>query len=267
MPFFNYLFIPVLLLALGLFAGGEFLCKKLPGRRRKLFLLCASILCAAPGSLMALYYLHLFGDTAWFYRFRAFPFSELTAAAAGFPAGVLAGFVAKRKEYRRLLILALVLGLAVPYVKMLQRPVQKSGWPDQWQDGVCLQTTPSTCGPASAATILKQFGIDATEREIARECFSSAGGTENWYLARMFHRRGFEVRYRITEGFPPGLPLPAIAGVRLGNGVGHFIPILEERGGVIVTGDPLTGRREYPADKIAEVFHFTGFYMEIRPKK
>ena len=35
------------------------------------------------------------------------------------------------------------------------------------KDGICIQTTGFTCGPAAAVTVLRQLGIDAQESELA----------------------------------------------------------------------------------------------------
>src|SRR5260370_33026524 len=70
----------------------------------------------------------------------------------------------------------------------------------------CLQTTYSTCGPASSASLLQAFGQDASEQQLARESFTSKGGTEIWYLARAFRRRGFRTNFVIQSPdhiFPP----------------------------------------------------------------
>ena len=56
---------------------------------------------------------------------------------------------------------------------------------DNWTDiGICLQSTPATCTPACAATLLKFHGIDVTEAEMADLCLTRARGT-NW--AGLYH--------------------------------------------------------------------------------
>ena len=47
-----------------------------------------------------------------------------------------------------------------------------------WSEGICLQTTNQTCSAASAATLLKLHGIDATEQEMADLCLTRRG--TNW---------------------------------------------------------------------------------------
>ncbi|WP_425618536.1 hypothetical protein NA78x_002245 [Anatilimnocola sp. NA78] len=47
---------------------------------------------------------------------------------------------------------------------------------DRWDSlGTCLQTTKQTCSPASAATLLRQYGIAATEQEMAELCLTRDG--------------------------------------------------------------------------------------------
>ena len=49
---------------------------------------------------------------------------------------------------------------------------------NKWQNEICLQTTPYSCSAASAATILKAHGIEASEAEMAELCLTRRG--TNW---------------------------------------------------------------------------------------
>jgi hypothetical protein len=47
---------------------------------------------------------------------------------------------------------------------------------DRWDSlGTCLQTTQRTCSPAAAATLLRHYGIAATEQEMAELCLTRDG--------------------------------------------------------------------------------------------
>lgn len=154
--------------------------------------------------------------------------------------------------------------LAVPYLKPIIAPIQWYGpQREQWQEGVCLQTSSSTCGPACAATLLKQAGYDASEQELAAESFTYVGGTENWYLIRALRRRGINGRIVIGAPEPKVLPYPAIAGVRLGDehGSGHFITILGKTPQGYVIGDPVSGREVMSRKKMQIGYYFTGFFI------
>ncbi len=63
---------------------------------------------------------------------------------------------------------------AVAYPLLGKAPECRS----KWQNEVCLQTTPYSCSAASAATILKAHGIEASEAEMAELCLTRRG--TNW---------------------------------------------------------------------------------------
>lgn len=48
---------------------------------------------------------------------------------------------------------------------------------DIWENGVCLQSTNASCSPASAATLLRAYGIETTEQEMAQLCLTRITGT------------------------------------------------------------------------------------------
>lgn len=54
----------------------------------------------------------------------------------------------------------------------------------RWDGEICLQSHPSSCAPAAAATLLHLNGIRATERSMARVCYTSLHGTEPLGLFR-----------------------------------------------------------------------------------
>lgn len=234
--------------------------------------LAGAVALAVPAVLYTVYYLHLFDNAVWFYELRAMPGSELLAAGSGVLAGMLQAFVPRRRILFAAtvpLMLALLLGwLTVPFVKSLVLRADLREFKDEWVDGVCVQSTSSSCGPASAATLLRAAGYRVTERELARESFASITGTENWYLARALRRRGLSVRYEILPPDPDRLPCPSIAGVWLGRGPGkrpgHFIAVLEETTQGYVIGDPLGVRTVLRKDD-RETYHFTGFFMLVEP--
>jgi ABC-type bacteriocin/lantibiotic exporter with double-glycine peptidase domain len=159
----------------------------------------------------------------------------------------------------------LLIGILVPYLKPLVRPPRWSTFRDRWSDGVCLQSTSASCGPASAATLLKMFGRSATEEELARECYTYAAGTENWFLARAMRRREMDVRFVQIDGLPEKIPWPSIAGVRLRgpSGPGHFIAILGVEGESVVVGDPLVGRLTIRREEWLRRYHGAGFFMTV----
>jgi len=270
----NPLLIPVLAIGAGTFALGW----RLAARPRSRGVLAAAFglgfVVALPALLFAAYYLHVFDTAAWFYEFRALPGTELAAGPAGFLAGMIHGLVRRHDRLRKiagttLLPLGLLILLAAPYLKMIVRPLDAASLRDRWSGDVCLQSTSHTCGPAAAATLLRRFGIAATERELAETAYTSASGTEVWYLARELRRRGLGVRFVQDRPQPDALPAPALAGTRLGgpNGIGHFIAILDGPDGRYIVGDPLIGRMETTRDALRQRYYLTGFFAVITKQR
>ena len=265
----NHLVWPTALLAGMLFWIGSRVEPKLVSRPQRIGFITFAIGIALPGLLFAAYYTRLFGEPIWLYRFRAAPATELTAAGVGLIAGLIHEARQKygllRKQLRSLTvpaILAVIIG--APYVKPLIRPLKRNQLSEQWQEGVCLQSTPSTCGPASAATIASSLGKRVTEAELVRDSFTYAGGTENWYLVRALRKRGFEVEFKPTPADAAAFPTSAIAGVKLPQGTGHFIALLNQAGSNYIGSDPLTGRFETTLEEMKANYEFTGFFLVIR---
>ena len=178
---------------------------------------------AIPATFYSVYYLHILPEQEWFYTLRSWPASDFLVVFQGAAAGAFSTILP-----RKLLILALfgtILLALVPSIKPLLNPPSLTS-KENWKDAVCLQSTPSTCGPASVATILKYYKKDASEREIARYARTSGSGTEAWYLARYLRKRGMNPDFVFGEGFIPDGKFPAVVGVKLGS-YGHFIAVLD----------------------------------------
>lgn len=252
------------------FLVGIWLAKQAHTKLQIYALAIFSFIAAVPVFLFAVYYIGILGEAGWFYSFRALSGSEFSACGAGLLAGCLQS---KRNQSQRTrkqvsagfipFILSLCVG--APYLKQIFLRPDWNNFNDRWAEGVCLQSSESSCGPASAATLLKLAGKRATEKEIAQESFTSRRGTENWYLIRSLRRHGLDAHYLIKQPNQTELPFPSIVGVRLGgkNGAGHFIAILGKSGSRYVVGDPLDGREELDETQLQERYYFTGFTIVV----
>lgn len=232
--------------------------RSFPIRIRFLFVFA---LLAVPSVLFAVYYLHVLQEYEWFYTLRSWPGSEFLVVFLGCAGGAAAALIP-----RILLILPLfaVLVIAVvPHVKPLLVPLSDDELKDKWQGDACLQSTASTCGPASVATILRHFGINTTERAIARAAFSYEGGTEAWYLARYVRNCGFSAHFVFRSTFSPEAGQPALVGVRIGR-AGHFIAVLEVRDDLVTVADPLSGETRLTLTEFRHLYEFTGLHMVIQ---
>ncbi len=211
-----------------------------------------------PCFLYTLYYLHFFDDWALFYIVRSqvifnyYP-SLLGLAAAGL---VIACKPLYRKAFVVLLLLPFVI---IPFSKQLLNPLDVSSLTDTWEEGVCRQSTPSTCGPASTATLLQHVsGKKLSEAEIAKGSLTTATGTEAWYLAQYLKREGYKVNILTKKRSPV---FPSIAGIDMG-GIGHFVVVFSVTDKGIEIADPLDGKKSLVDPK---TLRFTGFYLQILP--
>jgi hypothetical protein len=261
----NPVLVPTVLATAAFFAFGLWVSPRLNSSGLKILLLVTGIISALPALLFVVYYTGVLGEVKWFYTYRSWPYTELTAAGAGLIAGWLQAWRNQNQHFRKYLSAGfipfiLLLVVAIPYLKQIVLRPDWNSYNDNWLEGVCLQSSESSCGPASAATLLHLAGKPATEKEIALESFTSRRGTENWYLVRTMRRHGLVVNYLINRD-RLDLPFPAIVGVRLGGktGPGHFIAILGKAGDGYVVGDPLEGRKELDASQLRDRYYFTGF--------
>lgn len=156
---------------------------------------------------------------------------------------------------------------------------------DRWKGNVCRQSTQATCSAAAAVNLLKTIGIDATETEIVRLCFTSDIGTTKLGLYR-----GLCVKTEGTRGSLAPLPervedlhkyCPALISVRIDPGqhvdpkyerdwgwvpgVSHSIVLLRFRDdGKIDIIDPSVGLEQWDANALRDLWKGKGFYLDPR---
>jgi hypothetical protein len=233
-----------------------------PGCRVVAIVLLA--LASIPAVLFSVYYLHWIRETTLLYNVRAMSGSEFLVLPIGACAGAIAS--AAYGPIRVLALLGAIVGALSPFAKPLLAPLDPHSLTERWRENVCLQSSGSTCGPASAATILKALQIAVSERELATECFTTSSGTEAWYLARAIRRRGCEARFQFGWRLGEDAAMPAIVGVIVG-GCGQFIPVLDARDGKYLIGDPLLGPEWLDEAGLTKRYQFTGFGLVVgRPK-
>jgi hypothetical protein len=228
---------------------------------RRLCLLGGFTLLSVPALLFAIYYAHVLPEAAWFYGLRSWRGSEFFSVFPGCAGGCAASFLPNL--LMGFPLFAVIAIAALPYLKPLLSPLPDEAFHDRWRGGACLQSTLSTCGPASVCTILKFLGSDVSERQVARAAFSSTGGTEAWYLARYVRDRGYVPKFTFDDSFASDTTLPAVVGVRIG-GMGHFIAVLGIERDTVLFADPLEGFERLPLDEFRRRYSFTGFHLSIR---
>jgi hypothetical protein len=253
--------------ALGVVGGGA--VRGSVGRAALVALAC---LLALPWALFMAYYAHVV-DNAAYYEWRSWPATDLLAGLVGVAVGVGRTYADSDQHstgMRRTIHgigVVVVVGLVIAaFAKPVLQPIPPSWIDVRERDGVCLQTTPSTCGACAASTVLRQLGVTATERELAAEASSTKSGTLNWLLIRALRRRGFEAELLAPSTLDAVVP-PAIVGVRVGKGAGHFIALLEQDGDDVVIGEPLQGRLRLSRAAFAKRYAFDHFAIEVRAQR
>lgn len=134
-------------------------------------------------------------------------------------------------------------------------------------NGICIQTTDYTCGPAAAVTALGELGLVASEGEIAVLSYSCpAVGTLPSCLSRALQNRfaadGLECRYRsfqsISELSTAGVTL---AVVKDGFLLDHCVAVLEVSDQTITVADPVKGRRSMSHRQFEDIWRFSGIVL------
>lgn len=202
------------------------------------------------------------GENPYYAYFRAYPYTELLVVLIAPLAGLITQFIVylcgKKVFFYCLGFATLLLYISTPFIKPIIRPLPKQ-MNDKWYENIALQTTKSTCGPASLATIMNYYGDKGSETNIARAAFSSASGTENWYLARYAEQHGYQYRF-LRETILSNIPTPAIIGVKLGR-AGHFITLLSHDDQYYTVADSLSGLHTLTEQDFNKKYRFNGFVL------
>jgi len=138
-------------------------------------------------------------------------------------------------------------------------------------NGVCIQTTDFTCGPASAVTALRKLGLPGEEGKIGIiSGTSSIEGTPPDMLAEAlqneYGKDGLIAEYRsfkdISDLKQAGLTLAVIKYRFL---VDHYVAVLEVTDTEVVVGDPLGGLARMSYKDFRKKWRFVGVVLKRRP--
>jgi Peptidase C39 family len=134
-------------------------------------------------------------------------------------------------------------------------------------DGVCLQNTDYTCGPAAAVTALRRLGFKAEEGELAilAHTTSATGTPPDILAATLMQRYGHEgliCDYRVfgdvSELKSCG---PTLAVVKFNLILDHYVTVLAIRGDKVVVADPLHGMAEMSFRDFGEIWRYCGITL------
>ena len=136
------------------------------------------------------------------------------------------------------------------------------------RNGICLQSTDYTCGPAAAVTALRKLGLVADEGQIAiLSCTSFQEGTPLDMLAdgleNEYGKDGLSVKCRVFKNIlelkQAGLTLAVI---KYGFMVDHWVTVLEVTDSEVVVGDPLGGLERLSYDEFSKKWRLIGIVLQ-----
>jgi len=115
--------------------------------------------------------------------------------------------------------------------------------------GICLQTTGFTCGPAATVTLLRRFGLPAEEGEIgilSKASFNT--GSEATLLAdavneRYAHNGVHAAAKTLATLDDLRASAPCATVIYYDFAIDHWVAVLSVRDNKIEIGDPISGKR------------------------
>jgi len=162
----------------------------------------------------------------------------------------------------------------------------RTAYVPHWQNGVCLQSSEVTCGPSSAATLLRTAGITSTEAEMVGLCHATRLGTSLLGIYRGLRVKTenspWSVRVLTTssrdEIFDAAKRHPVFISVffrPVAGGRASYLNNLTEAkhavvllgvlpDGRVAIGDPLSGQIIWTAEEFAA--HWAGEGLQLVPR-
>lgn len=222
---------------------------------------------------------------------RLIPYSNVIVLGNWFPIGaaILSGIACGRLKELRVrqaftAVGMLVVGAVGLFLPMIGSPPECG---NTWEDGICRQTSETSCLPAACATLLRRYGVNTTEAEMAGLCFSRSRGT-TWL--GLYH--GLAVKLK-PEGLQPVLfdeelqqllvhdgPQIISCGITKEQakehpeyqqdwgwipGVEHAVVLLEVKNSHVVIGDPAVGRERWTMRDLKILWNGRGVRLQPLP--
>lgn len=116
----------------------------------------------------------------------------------------------------------------------------------RWLVPEVVQTSAMDCGPASLKSLLEGFGVSVGYGRLREACQTDVDGTSIDALEEVANRLGLAAEQIMVPVdhvlLPQARTLPALAVIRLPNGVTHFVVVWRQWGPWVQVMDPGTGR-------------------------
>ena len=137
-------------------------------------------------------------------------------------------------------------------------------------EGICLQSTGYSCGPAAAATLLHHYGVSATEDEMAELCVTRGGGTRTagtsdaGILRGLRHKLQDRGRAVISTPSYDEIPVPSLVAIQLNPRLGHCILISKVESDQVRVIDPLFGRGTIVRSQFERMWQKAAIHVNVR---
>lgn len=231
-------------------------------------LVMAALIFAIPAVLFLSNYLLHIPDGTWFINFHSLPGAEASSGLVGAILGVMFACSRVRPNwiYIPVLTVSMIIGailLVIPFVKQILYKLDYSQLENRWNNGICQQSSGSTCVPSSCATVIRVLGGNLTERELATEAGTTERGTEIWYMMRAIRRHGYEMEPLAVKSLKE-MQAPAILGVKIGT-AGHVVALISMDDASLKIADPLlSSPQRYTWKDFDQVYNPASIYFVIR---
>ncbi len=164
----------------------------------------------------------------------------------------------------------LYLGLA-PFLACLLVRGQLADCPTRMVNGVCIQSTPYTCGPTAAVTALRALNVSAREGDLAlRAGTNPVCGTPPDDLCAavrsLYGAEGVDAVYeRVGSLQKLSGKLPAVVVTSSSFPCDHYVAVLRIGKAGVILGDPECGLRQTDLATFARDWHGSAIVFERHP--
>lgn len=237
---------------------------KLWEKNYRIWIIVLLLTLSIPGILFDVYYLHYFDDMYWNIEFRSINNIEILNSFLGLTIWYIFAWNIKHSKLQHFIyLLFTILLITIPYAKPILMPLELGNKvDDRRSNNICMQSTQSTCGPCTIATILKYYNINKTERDVAQASFTSNSSTELWYLIRYVRNLWLKADIIYTDK-AENLPTPSLVWTTVMSSYGHFISLLKNKDWIFTIWDSISGKKELSIKKFNKIYEFHWYGIHI----
>src|SRR5262245_31461353 len=128
------------------------------------------------------------------------------------------------------------------------------------------QTDQSDCGAAALATVARHYRRPLGLQQLRDLAGTDRVGTNLLGLVQAAEKLGFSAKgVKGPYEALPEVPLPAIAHVRTGEGLGHFVVLHRVRRDGVIVSDPARGVEKLSRDEFCH--RWTGYLLLLVPEQ